>query len=77
MSEVEEIWDPTEPQKDVTPGQVAYLRGLVERLNSEADWSGLTEFSAKQSIQWLNNVRKSLGLPFKPMDGVDSGRGPQ
>lgn len=73
----DEVWDLTQPQKACTDAQQLYLRALVERLHSEANWSVLTEYMAKTDINHLNAVRKSLCLPFKPIEGMDTSRGPR
>ena len=77
LPDPEEVWDPYAPQKHCTVPQQEYLRALVDRIHNEANWSGLAEYTAKRNIERLNDVRKSLGLEFKPIAGMDTSRGPR
>ncbi len=66
-----------EPPWDMSPAneqQKRYLAALVERLHTEADWSRLDTTFASLCLERLNSVRTSLGLPFVPMDGMDTTR---
>ena len=66
-----------EPPWDMSPAneqQKRYLANLAERLHSEADWSRLDTTIASSCLDKLNAVRNALGLPFVPIDGMDTTR---
>lgn len=62
-------WDTSE----ATESQLTYIDQLLKRL-AQHDWSPLDTTQASTVIDRLNSVRRTAGIDFSPMDGVDSGR---
>jgi hypothetical protein len=63
---------------DTTPASQAqqdYARALVQRLHEEADWSQLDAMQMSLALGKLRDVQRPLGMKFREIDGMDTGRG--
>lgn len=62
-------WD-TSP---ATQNQLDYAEGLIKRL-AAADLAKLDTTVMSSVITNLNSARRTAGVPFEPMEGMDSAR---
>jgi hypothetical protein len=60
-----------------TDEQVSYIQQLLARLVEKADWHSLDNAGASGVIDQLNAIRKRVGVPFEPMEGLVSNDGPR